>query len=261
VPLGQLMSVFDLPDQAPWLLDQITEADDEQHTGRDPALGLDATLLTRLEEALVQADISPFLRARPVMDLHGATPVLAWEDRTISCTDLVGCLYPGRHVQDGTWLFRRLSRSIDRRLLHMLTGPRDLDGSRPFSIAISVASILSPAFLAFDGGLKAGLRGRIVLKLEAADILADAASFIFARNFAHARHYRLLLRDAGFGLLDHDAAGLDLLEMRLAPDVLDHPERLPERSKLVLAGVDDAVRLDWARAQGCHLVKGQAVVG
>jgi hypothetical protein len=259
VPLGQLMSVFDLPDQAPWLLDMIVEANDGARDGAESGLGLDATLLTRLEDALVQADISPFLRSRPVMDVQDATPVLAWEDRTISITDLAGCLCPGRHVQDGTWLFRRLSRSVDRRLLHMITGPRELDARRPFSLAISVASILSPAFLAFDSGLKLGLRGRIVLKLEAADILADAASFTFARNFAHARQYRLMLRNAGAGLLDHEAAGLDLLEMRLTPDVLAHPDQLPDRSKLVLTGVDDAVQLDWARANGCHLVKGQAV--
>ncbi len=260
VPLGQLLSVFDLPDQAPWLLDTLTEADQGSCSGVDPALGLDAALLTRLEEALVQADISQFLRWRPVMDIDGATPVLAWEDRTISCADLAGCLCPGRHVREGTWLFRRLSRSIDRRMLNMLTGPRDLLGSRPFSLAISVASILSPAFMAFDSELVAGLRGKIVLKLEAADILADATSFTFARNFAHAKQYRLLLRDAGAGLLDHDAAGLDFLELRLTPDLLAHPDRLPDRAKLVLAGVDDAVQLDWARARGCVLVKGQAVV-
>jgi hypothetical protein len=259
VPVGQLMSVFDLPDQAPWLLDRLVEADHETRHGVDHGPGLDAALLTRLEEALVQADLSPFLRARPVMDVAGPTPVLAWEDRTVSCNDLVGCLCPGRHVQDGSWLFRRLSRSIDRRTLNVLTGPRELDVSRPFSLAISVASILSPAFLAFDAGLAAGLRGRIVLRLEEADILADAASFTFARNFAHARQYRLLLRDAGAGLLDHDAAGLDFLELRLRPDMRAHPERLPARDKLVLAGVDDAALLDWARAQGCALVKGQAV--
>ena len=60
-------------------------------------------------------------------------PTLTWEDRAICVPDMAALLCPGRHLAEGDWLFRRLSRSIDRCLLALLTGPRELMGSRPFS--------------------------------------------------------------------------------------------------------------------------------
>ena len=270
IAMGELLSVFDLPAQAPWLLDALAEpdpgADPPSGHGMDPALGLDAPLLAALEESLVQADLAPFLRWRPVIDIERGAPALAWEERTLAIGALAGCLCPGRHLAEGTWLFRRLARSLDRRMLALLTGPRELGGNRPFSLAITVGSILSPAFMAFDAALPAGLRGRVVLALEAADILADAASFSFARNFAHARLYRLLLRDAPADprtppLLHAESAGLDMEEMKLSPVLLDHPGLLAARERLVLSGVDSVSQLEWARRQGCWIVKGLVAQG
>jgi hypothetical protein len=255
VPMGQLLSVFDLPGQAPWLLDTLTEPAGAPDSD---APGLDPDLLARLEDHVQQADLSPFLRRRPVMQAGGG---LAWEDRFMAMPELAQCLCPGRSLAEEGWLARRLARSIDRRLLALLTGPRDLSGSRPFALALCVASLLSPAFLAFDAALPAALRGHVVLKLDAADILSDAASFSFARDFAHTRGYTLLLRpgDAGqSGLLDPVAAGCDLVELRLTPELRAAPAALGDASRLVLAGVDDAAALAWATAQHCAFVQGLA---
>jgi hypothetical protein len=259
VPLGQLVSLFDLPAHAPWLLDTLGPVDPVAHAGALP--GLDAALLARLEDTLAQADIAQFLRWRPVMDIERPTPVLAYEERGLSWPDLAATICPGRTPNDGSWLARRLSRLTDRRVLAAMTGPRDLAGTRPFAIELAIASILSPAFLAFDAALPAGLRGHVILRLDAADILADPASFCFARNFAQAKSYRLLLRDAAPGLLDPHAAGLDLLELALTQDHRANPATLPDRATLVLDGIDDATTLAWARAQGCVMVKGQAALG
>ena len=256
VPLGHLVSVFDLPDQAPWLLDALAEPEGQAAPSPDPALGLDASLLSRLEEALAQADLSPFLRRRPVMDIAAATPSLAWEDRRISIADMAASLCPGRHLAEGTWLFRRLSRSIDRRMLALMTGPRDLTGSRSFSLRICVSSILSAHFLAFDAALPAALRGKIILRLEEADILADTMSFSFARNYAATRGYKLLARAGGLGLLDHAAAALDYTEVTLSPAIQANPALLPDRARLVLSGVDDGAQMAWARAHGCSRIRG-----
>jgi hypothetical protein len=256
VLLGQLITIYDLPAQAPWLLDAAAEP--ELHDGRTAGagLGLDAPLLNRLEESLAQADLSPFLRWRPVIDIEGAAPRLAWEERTICTAELAACLCPGRHLHEATWLFRRLARSIERRMLGLMTGPRELTGNRAFSLGVSVSSILSAAFLAFDAALPAALRGKIVLRLEAADILADTMSFSFARNYAFTRGYKVLVRADGPALLDHRGAGVDYTEVSLSPEIQADPGLLPDRARLVLAGVDDAAQLVWARAQGCLRVKG-----
>jgi hypothetical protein len=259
VPMGQLISVFDLPDQAPWLLDTLAEPANPAMPEEGDAL--DPALLARLEENLLQADLSPFLRRRAVMRLGRPGPSLAWEDRFIAVPELVDCLCPGRHVPDSAWLAHRLARSIDRRALALLTGPRDLSGSKPLSLSLCVASLVSPAFLAFDAALPAALRGHVVLRLVAADILSDATSFGFARDFAHTRGYELLLRDTGTGpdgWLDASAAGLDYIEMRVTPALLAGQAALPDPSRLVLTCVDDAAALAWAVARQAVLVKGLA---
>jgi hypothetical protein len=274
VPVGQLMSVFDLPAQAPWLLDAIAEPELGAGSGSgsgsgagagagttepdDTEPGLDMPLLARLEEILLQADLSAFLRWRPVLDIERSPPVLAWEERFIAVTELAQCLCPGRRIAVEGWLGRRLSRSIERRLLTTLTGPRELAGNRPFSLAVSVANILSPAFLAFDAALPAALRGRVVLSLDATDLLADAGPAQFARDFAQSRGYRLSLRDFSPGLLDAEGAGMDYLETPLTPALRSDPSCLPDRSRLILTRLDDAADLGWARAQGCRLVKSGA---
>jgi hypothetical protein len=264
VPMGQLMSVFDLPAQAPWLLDHLGETALADGPVQATARELDPALLAKLEETLVQADLSQFLRWRPVMQVDGAAPALAWEDRIISASELAACLCPGRHLDEASWLFRRLARTIDRRMLAVMTGPRELAGNRPFAMPISVASIVSPAFLAFDSALPAGLRGKIVLALEAADILSDTSCFVFARNFAHTRGYALLLRGnaaavSGPSLINDQAAGLDYVELHLTPELQAAPAGLPDRARLVLTQVDDAAQWDWTRSQHCRRARGLAV--
>jgi hypothetical protein len=146
-------------------------------------------------------------------------------------------------------------------MLGLMTGPRELTGSRPFSLGISVSSILSAAFLAFDAALPAGLRGKIVLRLEEADVLADTISFSFARNYAFTRGYKLLMRAGCPALLNHRAAALDYTEVSLSPEIQADPGLLPDRARLVLAGVDDAAQMAWARAHGCVRIKGAMLGG
>ena len=66
------------------------------------------------------------------------------------------------------------------------------------------------------------LRGQVVIDLLPADVMADPASFLFARDFARGRGYLLLLRGITGDLLDAfplRRIGLDLLELRWSPDL------------------------------------------
>ena len=55
------------------------------------------------------------------------------------------------------WLFRRLTRTFDRRMLALLASPEELRLAGPLGIDLNVASVLSPAFLRFDGGVAGGV--------------------------------------------------------------------------------------------------------
>lgn len=230
-----------------------------------PRAALDTQTLAALEAALGSADLSRFARRRPVCSLApGAGLKPAWENRMLSLTELADTLVPGFDLEAAPWLFRRLTRILDLRMMALLAAPQELDGARPFALRLNIASVLSPAFLRFDGALPSRLRGKVVIALRPEDVLADPPAFLFARGFAHARGFRLLL--GGLTPLlapafPAEASGFDYQELAWDPMLTGRSlaalGQLPGRT--VLAGVDGAAALDWARSQAIGLVSGPFV--
>jgi hypothetical protein len=157
---------------------------------------LDPAGLAALESALSRANLAHFIHRRPVCRWPTGAPArLAWERRRVCVRDLSAALAPGIDVRADAWLFRRLTRSLDRCMLALLSDPQELRAAGPFGLDLNVTSILGPEFVRFDAALPQRLRGEVVLGVLPADVLADAASFALARDFARARGYRMLLRD------------------------------------------------------------------
>jgi hypothetical protein len=262
---GQLVSVFDLPEQAPWLLDELIERPpSDPDGGPEPTRIPDVALMGRLEQALAQADLSRFMRWRPVLHVTGPSPTPAWEERYVAARDIAASLCPGYRIKADPWLFHRLTRSFDRRMLALNSFAQGPGPAGPFALHLNVVSILSPEFLRFDAALPGTLRGTITLNLLAADILADPASFTFARNFARTRGYRLLLRAASpalLSVLDLAAAELDYVQLPATAALQADPDSLrkllPRATMAVLTGLDPESGPAWARANGFSLVRGR----
>lgn len=264
---GPLLRLFDLPDEAGALLEAIGRdaPPTEEPSAETPEAPLDPPLLASLEAALVRADISSFLRRRPVCArrLEGGFRQ-CWEMRSLAVTDLAAALIPARSVRADPWLFRRLTRTLDRRMLALLAVPQELRHAPPFGIALNVAAILGPEFLHFDALLPEALRGRVVLGLRPADALAEPETFLFARDFAHARGYRLMLRGMTPELLElvpPERIGLDLVALRYSAALARRTDALPfaDPDAVVLTRADTPEALSWGRAQGIALYQGRAV--
>jgi hypothetical protein len=229
-----------------------------------PAKPLDPATLALLETALAQASVDRFIRRQEICLRTEQGFRLAWERRRLSVAELAETMVPEHDPRADPWLFRRLTRTLDRRMLSLMCKPEELHTAAPFSLDLNVAGILAPEFLRFDAVLPAVLRGQVVLNLRAEDILVDPAAFIFARDFAHARGYRLLLAVGDVGqlaLLPLRRLGLDLLALPwsaelAAPDIAD---LLPEPSTLVLGRADTIEALAWGKAHAVRLYQGALV--
>jgi hypothetical protein len=264
LPLGQLVTLYDLPEQAAWLMDEVAERANTPHGVPDATKPLDIPHLVRLEQALAQAEISGFVRWRTVQRLGDGPPATLWQERYVAAYDVAANLCPEIRIKGNAWLFRRLTRSFDRRLLAILSGPQDLRESGPFALHLNLATILAPEFLRFDAALPAALRGEVVLNLSAADILADPGTFVFARNFARARGYKLLMRHGSAALLamfDVAAAEIDYIHIAYTPELVANQDALrlllPATVTPILTGATTQSAHDWARAHGFHLIRGQ----
>lgn len=230
-----------------------------------PLIPLDAAALSTLENQLTTVDMARFARRKPVCRVGGGQVHLAWEKRYLCVSELTATLAPGRSVQADAWLFRRLTRSLDRRMLALLSAPRELRGAGPFGISLNVASVLSPEFLRFDAALPSALHGRVVLDMLPADVLGDPAAFIFARDFARARGYRTQVLDVTAALLPLlclPRMELDFVQLRWSPDLaaIDPILLQAGTAQWVLGQADEPAALRWGQSQGVSLFQGRAVI-
>ncbi len=262
--IGELLALYDLPGQADWLLDEISGADTPFAAA--PSQLLDAGKLAELEARLHQADLSRFSRWRPVLRLDGQAGPPAWEERYFALPEIAAELCPDYDLKAEPWLFRRLTRILDGRMLAVLAAPRELRGRGAFAINLTVETILSAGFMAFDEALPLALRREILLYVGAADLLSDLDGYMFARRFAQARGYRILLADASLALLrflDVGAAGLDFVQLACSAELMAAPGQVracvPDGTELVLCGLDTPEQVGWARRAGFPLGRGRAV--
>jgi hypothetical protein len=263
--LEDLVFLYHLPGEAELLLDAL-KAPPEPASDAEPAArpALDVEALAALEANLSQADVARFARRHPVWRLAEGPPSIAWERRTLSVQELTAGLLPGCDVQKDPWLFRRLTRTLDRRMLSLLASPGELAGVRPFTLDLNVASVLSPEFLRFDTALPAPLRGKVIIELMPVDIMADAASFVFARGFARARGYRLMLRNATPALLrvlSLDALEMDHIQLRWTTALADaKAEAIGALSpgRMVMFRANSPAALEWGTRAGIRLFQGPA---
>ncbi len=262
----ELAVVLDLPARAARLL-ELAEAGLRPravaHKAAVRAPPLDPATLAALEAALGQVGMARFLRRQPVCAPHGQGFVRRWERLGLAVAEIGETMLPGRDLLADPWLLRRLGRTLERRLLALLAAPGELRGAGPLGLTLTTAGLLGPEFLRFDANLPPGLRGEVAVILRSADILADPAAFLFARDFARTRRYRLGFAAADpmqAALLPLDALGLDLLLVDWSAALAQAAAPvLPDAGRIVLCGADDAAALAWGAARGIGLYQGRAI--
>jgi hypothetical protein len=272
--LGELVTTYDLPQQAGWLLDELDEEPPPKPA--QPSKALSVPLLAGIEEVLARADLSQFARWRTVMRIRLAGPANArlprietepaWDERYFAVHAIGESLCPEYGLSVEPWLFRRLSRMLDRRMLAMLASPKEMHALGTFGIGMNVPTILGAEFQRFDDALPPAQRGEVVLNLRPADLLCDPAAFLFARNFVVSRGYRLALVGASLAqlrVLDLAAGGFHYVYAPLTQDVMADARLLtslvPPGTELVVTGLDRANDLRWAANRGITLGRGTAL--
>lgn len=267
----ELARLFNLPHDGAALMAQASGPSAQQPPAPPPPKAarskptlppLDLRVLELMEERLSSASVARFTRRRPVCS---RTPsgafALAWETRFLHIGELMDTLAPGRNPYADPWLFRRLTRMLDRRMLALLGMGTELQGAGPFALDLNVSGLLSPEFLRFDAALPQALRGRCIIDLHPTDVLADLPAYQFARAFARARGYHLMLRGLTATLLPAlNLAGLDMdyAELRWSPSLagLDPALLAAPRTRWLLARADDAAAVQWGLGVGITLFSG-----
>lgn len=189
------------------------------------ALPLTLAELSKVEEAIRCADLTNFVRRQSVCGVFAGQPLMpVFREQFVSIADLARSVAPRLDLGSSRWLFQHLTQLLDLRMLAFQG--RDSDPATRVSLNLNVRTLLTPEFLAFDGTVKTGDRGTIILELQLLDVFADPSTFFFARDFARERGYRLCLDGVApslAGAVDRDALGVDFVKLLWSRDMLGRP--------------------------------------
>jgi len=240
----------------------------------DLAGPLTASMLAKVETALVSADLSSHVRRQSVCALVGkAIPDPLFTEVFVSIGDLREAMLPHVELSANPWLFQYLTQTLDRRVLAMLTRRDDRTLTQGFSINLNVQSILSEDFLKFDDSLSPGSHGTVVLELRSEDIFADLNAYFFARDFVHQRGYRVCIDGLTWRSLpfvDSRRLGADLVKVVWQddlPQILTSAAgalaaralRLGTSGRMILARCDTDAAIRWGQDNNFTLFQGRHI--
>lgn len=240
-----------------------------------PELGeaLTPEMLGRMETALARADLSNLVRRRVVCFLSPRMlPEPRFTELYISIPDLRETVLPGVNLMSSHWLFRHLTKTLDRLMLSMLAKPGHIRVSGDIGINLNVSTLLSREFLAFDEAMIARPRSAVIFKVHQADIFGDLGTYLHARKFVQDKGYRLCLdglTHRTFDMFDRGWLGADLVRIAWHPEIADEGEDLHQRlraaveraggSRMVLSRVDTPEAVIFGQSLGIQLFQGRYV--
>lgn len=223
--------------------------------------------LAAMERALAGADLSPFLRQRPVCRLAPGDdgPTVAWREWRVALPALFDALAPEDAADPAAcppWLLRRLRRTLDRRLLVALARPDRIAGLGATLLRLLPASVHTPEFARFAEALGPVGRATVTIGVRAEDVLADPEGFAASRDHCSARGFRTALVDteaAALAVLPPHRLGLDLLQLCWSPGLptVAAAALASAREAMVLSGADTAAAIGWGWEQGITLFEGR----
>jgi len=208
------------------------------------------THLEQIERAIEHADLANILRRQEV------------------CAVL-----PGHNVTSDDFLFRHLTRVLDRRMLALLMQRELFLMLKTAAINLNVRTVLSAEFMEFDKTTNIKDRGTLAIELPALDIMNEPNEYLFARDFLKERGYKIVLdgvKHLNLPLIDRDWLGFDFVKVTWTPSLFDDAatqrgEALKAavsrigRERVVLCRVDSEDGLKAGEALGVTLYQGRLI--
>jgi EAL domain-containing protein (putative c-di-GMP-specific phosphodiesterase class I) len=227
--------------------------------------------LGRVIQSLQRADLSNMVRRQFICALIGkATPQPLFSELFISIADLRETLMPGVNIGASKWLFQHLTETLDRRVLAMLSKTNDHSITGEISVNLNVSTLLSPEFIQFDDSLNAAMRGSVVVELQKVDIFSDLNAFLFARDFAKERGYRICidgLTHETMPFVNRDKLGADMVKLVWQADLEDKVGQKRVRrlvkdmqaARVILCRCDNEAAITFGQGVGINMFQGRYI--
>jgi hypothetical protein len=232
------------------------------------------THLEQIERAIEHADLANILRRQEVCAvIPGLRPEPMFHELYFSMRFLAQSLLPGHNVTADDFLFRHLTRVLDRRMLALMTQRELFHLLKTAAINLNVRTVLAAEFMEFDKATNLQDRGSLAIELPALDVMNDPEEYLFARDFLKERGYKIVLdgvKHLNLPLIDRDWLGFDFVKVTWTPSLYDDAstqrgEALKAavhkigRDRVVLCRVDSEDGLKAGEALGITLYQGRLI--
>jgi len=230
-------------------------------------------VLAKVETALARADLSSLVRRQFICRVDTQmVPEKLFSELFISIKDLRETILPDVNLASNRWLFQHLTKTLDKRMLAMLGKSDVIPYSGDLSFNMNVTTVLSPEFITFNEKISAGRRGSLIIEFQKEDIFSDLGAFIFARDFAQNKGYKICIDGLTletFPILDRKSLGADLVKLIWHPDLTNKGEELNEKIRtmvkfgggdpIVMCRCDGRDAIDFGRSVGIEIFQGRHV--
>jgi hypothetical protein len=232
------------------------------------------THLEQIERAIEHADLANILRRQEVCAVvPGLRPEPMFHELYFSMHFLAQNLLPGHNVTSDDFLFRHLTRVLDRRMLALMMQRELFHLLKAAAINLNVRTVLAAEFMEFDKATNLQDRGALAIELPALDVMNDPEQYLFARDFLKERGYKIVLdgvKHLNLPLIDRDWLGFDFVKVTWTPSLFDDAatqrgEALKAavsrigRDRVVLCRVDSEDGLKAGDALGVTLYQGRLI--
>jgi hypothetical protein len=244
--------------------------------GRPGGAEIGPTHLDQIERAIAQADLANILRRQDICAIiPGLRPEKIYHELYFSMYYLAQTLLPGHNITADDFLFRHLTRVLDRRMLALMAKREMAPMLRGGALNLNVRSVMAPDFMEFDKSTNSQDRGSLAIELPALDVLNDTGEYFFARDFLKDRGYKIIidcLHPLSLPLIDRAWLGFDFIKLTFTPSLADEVNgqrgqilksavsRIG-RERIVLCRLDDELGLRAGAALGITLYQGRLIDG
>lgn len=228
------------------------------------------TQLDQLERTLVNIEMDRLLASQTAYVVAGeAPPQPIFVEHFVSVKEVSNTLLPNYDMHSDKWLFQRLTRSFDKKLLQALPH-KAVISDQVVSLNINVDTVFTPEFDKFMSAFKTINPQPLILEMRLFDVLSDMRHYITAREKLTRLGCRISL-DAidieSLTVLDRELLSVDFLKIYWRKDYRNML-RSPAQDKItraienhgamriVLCHCDTAQALDFGKAIGIHMYQG-----
>lgn len=223
------------------------------------------------DETLKRTGVTPALHYETVCQILPGCSKLRplFQELVLSSERMLGCQKSSFSLREDPWYTSHLSHTVDAQILSLLEKCASFSSGHAFSLNLSVSTLLSLRFEAFDENLPAAARGKLVIECQKKDIFSDIGAFFYARDYLHERGYTLCLDNITPLLLPHlnrEKLGFDYLKLIWRPSTegqgigclkeLEETLDQEDLSRIILACCDTLDDIVLGQSLGISLFQG-----